>query len=227
MVIVAFGQKLGDELLENVFSINLHASLLPRWRGAAPINWSIIAQDPDVGVSVISIASRMDAGLVYATRSTWRDPMETAGQLHDRLASMGPEVIQSVLQQQVDGSLQGEPQDESMVTQAGKLSRADSSIDFTKEADTVQARIHGLVPWPGCSIGLGGSRLSLLLVETVMDGFDRDTAPGTYIGDGLITCGGGAIRMIQVKAPGKRAMGFSEYAHGHQVPPGTLVEDPG
>ena len=152
LVVIAFGQKIGPAVLDGRFAVNLHASLLPRWRGAAPINRAMMAGDRVSGVSVISLAERMDAGEVHALRETAIDPGETAGELHDRLAGLGPEVVLEVLERFAGGEVRAESQDESLVTHAAKLGRSDSTVDFSAEAAAVRSRIHGLVPWPGCEV---------------------------------------------------------------------------
>ena len=135
-VVIAFGQKLSPLLIDALgrLVVNLHASLLPKYRGAAPINWAMIHGEQATGVSVISLAQKMDAGLIYATAQTPIDPLETAGELHDRLAALGPAVVSDVLRAFADGSLRGVPQDERLATRAPKLSKADGHVDFTQDA---------------------------------------------------------------------------------------------
>ncbi len=117
-VVIAFGQKLGDPLIAGLggLAVNLHASLLPKLRGAAPINWAILNGERETGVTIISLAQRMDAGLIYAQQATPIDPRETAGELHDRLAQLGPSLIESVLAQWKEGKLAGRAQDEAHAT---------------------------------------------------------------------------------------------------------------
>ena len=123
-VIIAFGQKLSRPLLENIFAINLHASLLPKFRGAAPINWAVIHNETHTGISVITLADRMDAGAILGRASTPIDPQETAGELHDRLAEMGPELVEQVLGEFEAGTLVRKTQDESLATKAPKMSKS-------------------------------------------------------------------------------------------------------
>jgi len=131
-VVIAFGQKLSPPLVAALGSlaINLHASLLPRFRGAAPINWAILTGQTQTGLSVIGLAQKMDAGPIYAQCTTTIDPRETAGELHDRLAEMGPDLIEGVLREFEAGTLHGRAQDEARAISAPKLSRADSWLDF-------------------------------------------------------------------------------------------------
>ncbi|MCC7203568.1 MAG: methionyl-tRNA formyltransferase [Phycisphaeraceae bacterium] len=174
-VVIAFGQKLGSALIAALgrLAVNLHASLLPKYRGAAPINWAILRGETQTGVSVISLADRMDAGLIYAQAATPIGPTETAGELHDRLAEMGPAAIGGVLDALVRGTLTSHLQDESQATKAPKLSRADGVVSFAATSDEVCRRIHGLTPWPGVEViwtperptGAAGQRLKLLRAE--------------------------------------------------------------
>ena len=147
-VVIAFGQKLSPMLIEAMgkLCVNLHTSLLPKYRGAAPIQWAMIEDQSHTGLSVIGLAQRMDGGPVYAQATTPIDPMETAGELHDRLALMGPDIIENVLTRFEAGSLSHQIQDESAATRAPKLSKADGTVDFHQTARQVRCRIHGLTP---------------------------------------------------------------------------------
>ncbi|MBT8485474.1 MAG: methionyl-tRNA formyltransferase, partial [Phycisphaerae bacterium] len=146
-VVIAYGHKLPAALLDDRFAINLHASLLPKYRGAAPINWAMINGESETGVSVITLAERMDAGLVLARRRLAIDARETAGELHDRLAELGPEIVQEVLSAQQTGTLRGVAQDPAEVSWAPRLKKADGTVDFDRPAVAVRQRIHGLTPW--------------------------------------------------------------------------------
>ena len=153
-VVIAFGQKLSPELIDAMgkLAINLHSSLLPKYRGAAPINWAMIHGERVTGVSVIALAQRMDGGEIYATDALNIDPNETAGELHDRLAALGPDAIVRVLNDLENNTLQPIPQDPTQATKAPKLKKTDGTIDFNQPAEKVRARIHGLTPWPGCKV---------------------------------------------------------------------------
>ncbi|MCZ6837041.1 MAG: methionyl-tRNA formyltransferase [Planctomycetota bacterium] len=219
-VVIAFGQKLGPELLGNSFAINLHASLLPKFRGAAPINWAMMHGETTTGVSVITLAQRMDAGDVLASGSTRIDPCETAGELHDRLADLGPALVLEVLQQFEQGKLEPATQDESLVSLAPKMSKEIGTVRFDQPSSQVRARIHGLTPWPGCTVHLGDERLKLLRVKDHEDR-DSDSEPGVLLDDCTIACGSGRLELLSVQASGGKAMTFQAYLQGHQVPPGA------
>ncbi len=222
-VVIAFGQKLGQKLLADKFAINLHASLLPRWRGAAPINAAILAGDETTGVSVITLADEMDAGFVLGQAARPLDPSLTIGELHDVLADDGVEVVAEVLDRYQAGTLEPIEQDADKVTFAPKLSKADGWIDFTDSAQACRNRVHGLTPWPGVSIHLGGATLKLLRVAA--EQYDHDATPGTLIdAAGLIACGPAtALRLITVQPAGKKTMGFVAFANGRSLAAGAVA----
>ncbi|MFT5424564.1 MAG: methionyl-tRNA formyltransferase [Phycisphaerales bacterium] len=234
-VVIAFGQKLGPALLADRFAINLHASLLPRWRGAAPINHAILAGDTVTGNSVITLAQKMDAGHVLGQNSTPIGHAETAGELHDRLSAMGPELVLGVIARHAAGTLEPEEQDESLVTLAGKLSREDAAIDFTRLADEIRCQINGLSPWPGCAVEIGGVRVKLLRAdsqqaeeeeaEAGVKPPDSPGTPGTLTdpATGTVQTGAGSLRLIDVQPAGKPAMGWADFVRGHQPEPGTEI----
>lgn len=224
-VVIAFGQKLLPALLADQFAINLHASLLPRWRGAAPINHAILAGDAETGNSVITLAERMDAGLILGQSRRPMDAAWTAGDLHDLLAADGPAVVLDVLSRRAAGTLHGAAQDESLVTVAGKLSRADAWVDFGQSAEMCRRRVHGLSPWPGVAVDLDGQELKLLRVQVETGA--RAGASGRLIDPdaGVIGCGEGtALSMIAVQPTGRRPMSWQDYARGRRPEAGVLVQ---
>jgi methionyl-tRNA formyltransferase len=231
MVVIAFGQKIGPVVLDGRFAVNLHASVLPRWRGAAPINRAMMAGDATTGVSVISLAERMDAGDVHSVRETAIDAMETAGELHDRLSTLGPEAVLEVLERFGRGEIRADPQNESQATRAAKLGRADATVDFNARADQVRARIHGLVPWPGCEVDVeapaGGKasidRLRLHRVAVVENDGAVADPPGSLDASGIVACDGGSVRLLEVQAPGGRVLDWESFRRGRPLPAGTRL----
>lgn len=224
-VVIAFGQKLGRGLLEDRFAINLHASLLPRWRGAAPIHHAILAGDEEIGVSVITLADRLDAGDILAQDSRPLDPALTAGELHDTLSLSGPACVESVLGDFERDTLQRRAQDESRVTLAPKLSRADAWVDLTQPAEACRRRIHGLTPWPGVSVGIAGEPVRVLRVQP--ERTKSDESPGTLIEPdaGLVMCADGtALRLLDVQPAGGRPMPWDAFLRGHALRPGAIIE---
>lgn len=226
LVVIAYGGKLGPALLEGRFAINLHASLLPRWRGAAPIHRAIIAGDARSGVSVIALAERMDAGAVYARRGVAIEPTETAGELHDRLAALGPEAIHAVLAERAAGRERPEAQDEQAATHARKLAKDEGTARFDAPAESVRARINGLNPWPGCTVRAGGARLKLLRAAA-LGSSEASTAapPGTVLDDGTVACAPGRVQLLAVQPAGGRSMTLDAWRRGHrEVAAGLRLE---
>lgn len=218
-VIIAFGQKLSPALLAGVRAINLHASLLPRWRGAAPIHAAILAGDAETGNSVITIADRMDAGLVLGQSARPLDPHLTTGELHDLLAADGPALVEHVLLTDPPGHAQ----DESLATRARKLRKTDAWIDLHDTADAARRRVHGLNPWPGVAITLDAKPLKLLRVAV---GPPHAASPGLLLDParGVISCGGGTtLALLDVQPPGGRAMPWAAFASGRRPAAGASV----
>ncbi len=238
-IVIAFGQKLSEPFIDalGTLAVNLHASLLPKYRGAAPINWAMIHGEQTTGVCVIGLAQKMDAGPAYAEASLGIDPDETAGELHDRLASLGPGVIEKVLNDLAAGTLAPMEQDHDLATKAPKLSKAVGTVDFDQPCDKVRARVHGLTPWPGCRVNwlckaTGQTTvLTLRRVSAVPDlscfiGLEsagEKPVPG-MVGEGYhVMTADGLVRLIEVLAPGTKPMPIADFAHGHRLGAGDLL----
>jgi methionyl-tRNA formyltransferase len=231
MVVIAFGQKVGEHQVHHpgLGSINLHASRLPRHRGAAPINWAILSGDATTGNSVIRLAARMDAGAVLGMSELMIAETETAGELHDRLSLDGAPLVLRVLDELASGSATETPQDESKATIAPKLSRDTAGIDWSRPADEVARRIRGLYPWPGCRVRLadaeGGAIASMRLVRgrparsTELERW----SPGEIMSDGAIRAADGAVQIIEVQPDGRTPMPLADYRRGHRWQPGMRV----
>jgi len=234
-VVIAFGQKLSPRLLEGVFAINLHASLLPRWRGAAPINAAILGGDTVTGNSIITLADRMDAGLILAQTDPPLpiEPLITAGELHDKLAEEGPMLVARVLAQHAAGSLSARHQEEAEVTIATKLSKSDGYIDFHQPADFLRRQVHALTPWPGVTTQLHTAPdappipLKLLRVRA-----GRASAPevrhesGTILDParGVVSCANHTtLEIIELQPAGKRPMDWASFARGRPIPAGSRL----
>ncbi len=224
LVVIAFGQKLGPALLADIFAVNLHASLLPKYRGAAPVNWAIINGEAETGVSVIRITQRIDAGDILAQRATAIDTMETAGELECRLAEIGAPVVLETLANFESGRLQPTPQDERLATRAPKLAKDQGTVRFDQPAGHVQSRVHGLTPWPGCRVRLDGRPLRLARVEVGGDVAPGAPEPGVLLDDRSVACATGTVRLLEVQPPGGKVMSFSSYCHGHPVSAGARVQ---
>jgi methionyl-tRNA formyltransferase len=226
-VVIAFGQKLSKALLSDRFAINLHASILPRWRGAAPIHAALLAGDPEIGNSVITLADRMDAGEVLLQSRHPADQTKTCGEWHDRLAIEGTVLIDHVLEAHAAGTLSPHPQRESDVTIAKKLSRADAWIDFAATAEECRRRIHALTPWPGVGITIAGHDLKLLRVEPDRVDREHDYAPGMLLDAdlGVLRCAGdSALRILELQPAGRKPMDWPSFARGARFSRGVMAQ---
>ena len=224
-VVIAFGQKLSPPLIDamGALAVNLHGSLLPKYRGAAPIQWAMLEGETETGVSVISLAQRMDAGKVYATASTPIDPQETAGELHDRLAELGPTAVERVLSDLDAGTLSPHEQDDSLASRAPKLTKADGTVDFNREAESVRRRVHALTPWPACRVALRPADAEEALPEPltlcrvrVAAGPSESVEPGTVMDELRVATATPrrVIELITVQPPGSKSMSAADYARG-------------
>ncbi len=218
MVVIAFGQKLSDELIHAQRTMNLHASLLPRWRGAAPINVAVMHGDERSGVSVITLAQTMDAGLVLGQVSTAIGETETAGELHDRLSGLGPDLVLEVLAS--DGV--GKVQDEALVTYAPKLSRKDAQLDLSQDAETIARMIRGLSPWPCCHLTISG--IDCKILNAIAKNGEGEV--GKVLEDGTIATGKGSVEILKMKPAGSKAMSWKDFCNGRSVHVGCLCEVP-
>jgi methionyl-tRNA formyltransferase len=209
MVVIAFGQKLSDEVIGNRFAINLHASLLPRWRGASPINAAILQGDKESGVSVITLAQQMDGGSVLAQQTTPIGQIETAGELHDRLSMLGTDLVLDVLA----GKNTSIDQDETLVTYAPKISRADAILDLQQDAEVVSRTIRGFSPWPGCHLQI--ANIDCKLLNAVAS--DGSGNPGEILEDGSIAVGRGSVVITQLQPAGSKPMSWKDFCNGRSV----------
>jgi methionyl-tRNA formyltransferase len=231
MVVIAFGQKISPEKVNHprLGSVNLHASRLPRNRGAAPINWAILNGDPISGNSIIRLANRMDAGAILAQSSLTIGEVETAGELHDRLAEDGVGLVLKVVEDLAAGTAIEQPQDESLATIAPKLSRESARLDFARPADEVARRIRGLYPWPGCRVkicdaeGTELSRLRLVRARATHDDDDR-WLPGEITSTGTIRAGRRTIELLECQPDGGKPMPIEAYRRGHRWQAGLRLQ---
>lgn len=213
-VVVAYGLILPQAVLDapKRGCLNIHASLLPRWRGAAPIHRAIMSGDARTGVAIMQMEAGLDTGPVLLEGETQIKPDETTGDLHDRLSAMGGDLITKALAD-LD-NLTPRPQPEDGVTYASKINKAEARIDWSKSATEVDRLIRGLSPFPGAWCEIGGERVKLLR-SVVADG---SGAPGHHLGDFIVACGEGAIKVHQAQRPGKRAMNTDEFLRGVLLP---------
>lgn len=216
IVVIAFGQKLSEQFLKIAQAVNLHASLLPRWRGAAPINSAILHGDTHSGLSVITLEEQMDAGRVLGQVSTPITEQETAGELHDRLAILGPDLVLEVL----TGDFGGTEQNESEVTYAPKISRADARLDLTKNAIDIASRIRGYSPWPACHLLISGVDCKIMRAIPK----DGSGEIGKILEDGTIAVGEGSIQILELKPAGSKAMSWTDFCNGRSIQSGDSCE---
>jgi methionyl-tRNA formyltransferase len=224
MVVIAFGQKVADPVIRHprLGSVNLHASRLPKYRGAAPINWAIINGEATTGNSVIRLAQKMDAGAVLGMSEVAIEDWETAGELHDRLSTDGAPLVLRVVEELASGKAVEQEQDHAQATLAPKLTRESARLDFTKPAAELARRVRGLYPWPGCRVKVcdaeGTTLDSLRLARARPTGTDEIErwGPGEIMLDGSVATGQGALEIVQLQPDGKRPMSLADYRRGHR-----------
>lgn len=218
-VVAAYGLILPQAILDvpTLGCLNIHASLLPRWRGAAPIQRAIMAGDAETGVCIMRMEAGLDTGPVLLRSATRIGPHDTAGSLHDRLGAMGAEAIVDALAR--IGTLAAQPQPDEGVTYAAKIEKSETRIDWSLPATRVDRLIRGMAPFPGAWTEIGDGRVKLLLSETA----DGSGVPGEVIGDLAIACGEGAVRVLEVQRAGRGAMDAASFLRGTPVPRGTIL----
>jgi methionyl-tRNA formyltransferase len=226
-VVVAYGLILPKATLKvpRFGCFNIHASLLPRWRGAAPIQRAIMAGDAETGVAIMRIEEGLDTGAVCLAERTPIWPDETAGELHDRLAALGAGLMVKALGDLEKGSLACWPQHGEGVTYAAKIEAGETRIDWSRPAAEVQYQIQGLSPHPGAwfEIELARKRERIRALRATLA--EGEGKPGTLL-DGKLTiaCGKGAVRVTQVQRAGKRPMGAEDFLRGAALRPGSVLD---
>lgn len=220
-VVVAYGRILTPRYLfgPRHGAVNVHGSLLPRWRGAAPIQAAVLAGDAVSGVCTQRMAEGLDTGAVYLSREVALDPRETGGSLHDRLAPLGADVLVETLARLP--ALTPTPQDEALATSCGLITKADGRVDWSDPADAIDRRVRAMSPWPGGWVAGAAGPLKLLDAWPVAG----EGAPGAVISlDPLVVaCGRGALRLDAVQAPGRKRVTGAEFANGARLALGAPV----
>jgi len=231
MVVIAFGQKIAPPAVNHakLGSVNLHASLLPKYRGAAPINWAILKGETETGNSVIRLAERMDAGAVLAQSKLLIGETETGGELHDRLAVDGVKLVFRTIEEVQSGGAREIAQDDSRATMAPKLSRQSALIDWDGWGEEIGRKIRGLSPWPGCRVRMrdaaGGEGVVVTLLRARAAGDEEQRwHPGEIALDGCVACGHGAVEILEIQPDGKRPMSFADFRRGNAWMPGMKLE---
>ena len=225
-VVVAYGLILPKPVLDapGQGCLNIHASLLPRWRGAAPIQRAIMAGDADTGVMVMRMEEGLDTGPVAMVERVTIGPETTSGDLHDALARHGADLAVRAIAALSRDSLRFVPQSDDGVTYASKIEKAETRIDWAQPAEVVRARINGLSPFPGAwfeaDLGRGPERVKILRAR-IGANIGAGTGSGAWLGN-AIACADGAIAPIQVQRAGRGPVSFEEFSRGIRVNPGAI-----
>lgn len=224
-VVVAYGQILPRSVIDlaPLGTVNVHGSLLPRWRGAAPIQWAIAAGDAETGVSTMLIDEGLDTGPVLLRRSTVIGPEETAAELEPRLAELGAELLLETVRGLDAGTLPATPQDHAAATHARLLAREDGVMDFAQPARVLFDRLRGFSPWPGAVTRHAGRRVKVLRARPE----DGCGTPGEVLAcarEGvLVACGEGALRLLEVQPESRKAMAAAAWAAGARLAAGQRL----
>lgn len=228
MIVAAYGQILPKEILElpKYGCINVHASLLPKLRGAAPIQKAIIDGEKETGVTIMQMAEGLDTGDMLLKESVEIGDMNYS-RLHDRLAEVGARLLIEALDLIEEGKVQAEKQDESLSTYAHMISKADGKVDFRRSPEEIERLIRGFDPWPGAFCDCGDVVMKLWQAEPL----EEDTQgiqPGTVLSadaEGLkIACGGRALLVTEIQVPGKKRVSVGEYLKGNHIEVGTVLK---
>lgn len=228
IVVAAYGRILPDDILDYPAHgcINVHSSLLPRYRGAAPINWAILNGDKTTGVTIMHMATELDAGDIILQGETDIGPDETAPELFDRLAALGGQLLVEAVGQIERGEAARTPQTASEATYAPMLGRELSPMDWAKPAQTLHDQVRGLLPWPCATAEFGGVRCKVFSTA-VLDG-TMDLEPGTVAEAGkngiVMACGGGSLlRVRELQPDGKKRMAAADFLRGHPLTAGEML----
>jgi methionyl-tRNA formyltransferase len=217
-VVAAYGLILPTAMLDapRLGCLNIHASLLPRWRGAAPIQAAVLAGDAETGITIMQMDAGLDTGPMLLKQAVPIGPDTTAADLHDVLAALGAQLIVRVLTEMPCAV----PQPAEGATYAPKLSRDDGRLDWTRDAAFLARQVRAFDPWPGTFTMLGGATLKVLRAKAV----DGHGAPGTVLDEALtVACGAGALRLLDVQRAGRGTMQADAFLRGHPVPVGTML----
>jgi methionyl-tRNA formyltransferase len=217
IIVVAYGQILSRDTLEiaSVACLNLHASLLPRWRGAAPIQAAIAAGDRETGITVMFMDPGLDTGDILLQRKIDILPNDTGGTLHDRLAQVAPEALLESLRLLASGNAPREAQDNSRATYAPKLTRENGRIDWNEPAEAIERKIRGYNPWPGTFTPLGGRNLKIFSASIV----DLSGKPGEILRNEkelIVAAGQQALSLREIQLEGKKRMSAAEFLRGER-----------
>ena len=223
IAVAAYGLLLPQEVLDVAPCLNIHPSALPRWRGAAPLNWTIMAGDKTTEVCVMQMVKALDAGAVYARRPLELAPDETAGTLHDKAANVGAELLLEVVNNWDNYKGRAEPQHEDGVTYANKIEKPHRKTDFTRTSDEVANHINGLSPFPAATAELDDTAFKLLLAEAVAgNGTPGEVLHADQTQGLVVACGSGAVRLKKLQKHGKPPMEDTAFLRGNPTERGQF-----
>lgn len=222
-IVAAYGLILPKAILDapKYGCINIHASLLPRWRGAAPIQRSILAGDTETGITIMQMDEGLDTGAMLLQEKTPITASTTAGSLHDELMAMGGRLIITALDGLSAGKIKPTPQPEAGVTYAAKLTRENGRINWTKSAEEIERQIRGLKPWPGCFFMMGSEAIKILSAEIISE---KKGDAGTLLDDQFtVACGQQALRLTKIQRAGKNPTDGASFLRGQRIAIGTKL----
>jgi len=225
LVVAAYGRILPNDLLaaSRIMPINVHASLLPRHRGASPIEGTILSGDRETGVTIMRVVEKMDAGAMIHRRAIPIADDETTGSLKRKLAELGADALLEALEMFQTGSVVETPQDESLATYTKIISKADATIDWSKPAAEIERTIRAYDPWPVARTALGGSDLMIYRARVVES---DDGAPGSIVSIGanpIVRCGADGLELLEVQSPGRKRMRAGDWARGRRLAAGDRL----
>ena len=226
-VVVAYGLLLPKPILSapRLGCLNIHASLLPRWRGAAPIQRALMAGDAETGITIMQMDEGLDTGPILLQESLPVTPEDDAGTLHDKLATMGARLILRSVADLASAASAPRAQPVEGMTYAAKLTRDDERLDWRRPANELARQVRALSPRPGAWFATNGDRVKVLAAERI--GQMLDTEPGLVVDDRLtVACGNGALRITRLQRAGKAPMSADEFLRGYRLPRGTVLPSP-
>ncbi len=227
MIVAAYGLILPQSVLDlpRLGCVNIHASLLPRWRGAAPIQRAILAGDTETGVCLMRMEAGLDTGPVLACATTPIHAEDTGGTLHDRLADIGAGLLIGSLPDLLEGKLRAQPQDHDAATYASKVSKAEALLDWRKPARQLQRQVAAFNPWPVAHTRWHGEPLRIWRATVICE--SADAAPGTVLAAGRggidVATGEGCLRLLELQLPGGRVLAAGAFLSGHSLRPGERL----
>jgi methionyl-tRNA formyltransferase len=229
-VVAAYGRIIPEQLLTipRLGMINVHASLLPKYRGAAPVHRAVINGDSQTGVTIMRVVKELDAGSMFAKVTRPIGPDETSDVVESALADMGAELLLTIVEQLASGNARAEPQDETQATYASRLTKEEGLIDWTRSASDIHNRVRGLYPWPHAYTFFKGTRL-IILRSAVADAGASATSPGTILratSEAIhVATGDGELAILEVQPEGRRAMRTHDFLLGHRLATGETFSE--